>query len=126
MLALWTVIIVGGILYPPNKYMVNKTHLIIKRYLGDIKIPLEEIQEIRLFTKNDMKGCYGIVRADGAFGTCGLYSTNIHKKLHVYTRRDSNWTLIVTSRKKYVIAPNDVHLIDAVREQILKITNREQ
>jgi hypothetical protein len=119
MLILWTAIIGGGILYSPNKYMVSNTNLIIKRYLGNIKIPLEEIQDIRIFTEQDKKGLLGIYRAEGAFGNFGLYCTNIHKKLHVYTRRDSNWTLIVTSRKKYVIAPNDIYLIDVIQDKII-------
>jgi hypothetical protein len=49
-----------------------------------------------------------------------MFSSNIHKILHVYTRRNSNWTLIVTPSEKYVIAPNDAHLIKAVQEQIKK------
>jgi hypothetical protein len=120
---IWGLLIVGGILYPPNKYIISNTHVIIQRYIGDIKIPLEDIQDIRRFTKKDKNSCLSGIRADGVFGNCGLYRSNIHGKLYVYTRRDSNWTLIVTSRKKYVIAPNDIHLIDVIQDKIIKVKN---
>jgi hypothetical protein len=125
MLILWFVIIVGGILYSPYKYLLSDTHLIIKRYLGNIKIPFEQIQDIHLFTAIDKKGFYKPFGAIGSFGTLGIFRSNIHKKLYFYTRRDSNWTLIITAKKKYVIAPNDIHLIEAVQKQIAKINSHE-
>jgi hypothetical protein len=119
MLVLWIIIIIGGISYSPYLYVLNNTHLIIKRCLGNIKIPLEQIQYIQLFTPIDKKGFFRTFGAIGSFGTLGLFRTNIHKKLYFYTRRDSNWVLIVTLQRKYVIAPNDIHLIDAVQELII-------
>ncbi|MDR1170168.1 MAG: PH domain-containing protein [Prevotellaceae bacterium] len=113
---LWIAIMLAGILCTPNKYTVSKTHLTVKRYLGDIKIPLKEIQDIRLFNRKGL--VFDGISSDGTFGTYGILRTDIHEKLYIYTRRDSNWTLVVTSRKKYVIAPNDLYLINVVKEQI--------
>jgi hypothetical protein len=73
---------------------------------------LKEIQEIRLFTAADKRG---LLRW---FGT---YKTDIHKKLHIYIRRYKNWILIVTPEKKYVIAPDDLRLIHAVKIRLAKI-----
>jgi hypothetical protein len=112
-----------GFLYVPYRFMLTKTHLIIKRYCGDIVLPIKEIMEIRLFTANDKKGLFGYCRVDGIFLHYGLYSTKIHKTLHVYTRRDSNWMLLVTSKKKYIFAPNDIRLVEMV--QNLKQNNYE-
>ncbi|MDR1340286.1 MAG: PH domain-containing protein [Prevotellaceae bacterium] len=113
-------IVVFGILYTPYRYMLTETALMIKRYFGNITIPLTQIQEIRLFADTDKKGIIRAFGVGGFAGNYGIFSSNIHKILHVYTRRNSNWTLIVTPQKKYVIAPNDIHFIEAVQEQIKK------
>jgi hypothetical protein len=106
---------IAGFLCVPYRFMLTKTHLIIKRYCGDIVLPIEKIMEIRLFTANDKKGLFGYCRVDGCFLHYGLCKTKAHKILHVYTRRDSNWILLVTSKKKYVFAPNDIHLVEMVQ-----------
>jgi hypothetical protein len=102
------------IIYTPYSYTLSNTHLSINRYFGNIVIPLKEILEIRLFTATDKKGIYG-------WGF-NIYKTNIHRKLHVYIRRQyKNWILIVTPEKKYVIAPDDLRLIHAVKTRLARI-----
>jgi hypothetical protein len=116
--ALWIMIIITGISFTPYKYVLGETHLTVKRLFGDIKIPLEEIMEIRLFTEKDRKGFFKPFGAEGVFGIWGLFRSHIHKRLYVYARRDSNWTLVVTPKKKYVIAPDDVRLAYAIQKML--------
>jgi len=110
-------IFVLGLICTPYKYFLTNSHLIIKRHYKDIVIPLQSIKHIRLMTSDDKKGMLRTFGAEGAFGSWGYYSTSAHKKLTVFTRRYNNWTLIITDRKKYVIAPDDLKLIDAVVQQ---------
>ena len=111
---------VAGFICTPYKYILTNSELIIKRYFKDIVIPLRNIQLIRLMTPDDKKGMIRTFGADACFGSWGYYRTAKHKKLNIFTRRYNNWTLIVTDQKKYVIAPNDPQLIDAVVQQIGK------
>ena len=120
MTALFLVISILGYFCTPYKYILTNTELIIKRYFKDIVIPLQSIKLIRLMTKDDKKGIFRTFGADACFGSWGYYSTTKHKKLTVFTRRWNTWTLIETDQKKYVIAPNDLQLIDAVMQQIGK------
>jgi len=115
-----------GFICTPCKYILTKSELIIKRHYKDIVIPLQNIQLIRLMMPDDKKGMTGIASADACFGWWGYYRTSKHKKLNVFTRRYSNWTLIVTDRKKYVIAPDDPQLINAVAQQIGKTETEMQ
>ena len=77
-------------------------------------------------TPDDKKGMWRTFGADACFGSWGYYQTAKHKKLNVFTRRYNNWTLIITDKKKYVIAPNDSQLIDAVAQQIGKTATEMQ
>lgn len=104
-----------GFFYVPYRFILTETQLIVKRHCGDLVLPLEEIMEIRLFSYGDKKGLFGC-GAGGIFMNYGLYRTHTHKRLHVYTRRDSNLILLVTPKKKYVFAPNDILLVEMVQK----------
>jgi hypothetical protein len=120
-----TSLLVFGILYTPNRYILTESNLIINRYLRNIRIPLKTINDIRLFTDSDKKGHWFTCGTQVAFGNWGIFKTSIHKKLYVYTRRDNNWVIIITSRKKYVIAPDDLNLLEAVQKQLEMINSSE-
>jgi len=116
--ALFWGVFIFGVIYTPHKYILTSSHLIIKRYFKDIVIPLKTIKSIRLMTPNDKKGMLRTFGAEGAFGSWGYYSTSAHKKLIVVARRYNNRTLIITDRETYVIAPDDLQLIDMTAQQI--------
>ena len=118
MIALFLGIFILFIICTPHKYILTNSHLIVKRHYKDIVIPLQNIKSIRLMTANDKKGMWRTFGAEGAFGSWGYYSTSAHKELAVFARRYDNRTLVITDRKKYVIAPNDLQLIDATAQQI--------
>ena len=118
MTALFLGIFISGVTCTPHKYILTNSHLIIKRYLKDIVIPLHHIKCIQPMSFNDKKGMLRTFGAEGAYGSWGYYSTSAHKKLIVLARSYNNWTLIITDRKKYVIAPDDLQLIDIAAKQI--------
>ena len=103
----------------PYKYILTNSELIIKRYLKDIVIPLQSVKSIRLMDSAERKGmrCKNN-GASGCFGLWGHWKTLAHKKLFIYVRRWNNWTLIETDKEKYVIAPDDLQLIDATMQEI--------
>lgn len=103
-----------GVICTPHKYILTNSCLIIKH----IVIPLTTIKSIHLMTSDDKKGLWRPFGAAGVFGWWGYYCTSAHKKLTVFARRYDNWTLVVTDSKKYMIAPNDLQLIDLTAQQI--------
>ena len=105
----------------PHKFILTNTHFIIKRRLKDSVIPLQNIKEIRLVSPAERKRL--ILNNLAMFGHRGFlchYPTK-YKKIIMYSghRRD-NWTLLFTDRGKFLIAPNDLQLIDATMQQIRK------
>jgi hypothetical protein len=120
-LALYIVILITGFANKPISYLLSDSMLYIKRYRGILRIALSDIKIIREFNEEDRKGLYRKFGAEGAFGNFGFFASRIHKKLYVYTSRDTNWVLIVTnSGRSIVIAPDNLNLIGKVQE-IMKI-----
>ena len=110
----------------PYKYVLTNSEFLIKRHFKDIVIPLHSIKTIRLLSPAEKKIRYCRNNgASGCFGLWGNWRLAMHNKVWLYVRRYNNWTLIETDREKYVIAPDDPQLIDAVAQQIGKTETRQ-
>jgi hypothetical protein len=115
LLALYSAAIVYGFLNTPYSYQFSNELLMINRRRSPLKIPLKDIQVVRDFNKDDRKGLVKTFGAEGVIGNIGRFTTDMHKKLHVLTSRDSNWTLIrMKSGKKYIISPDNIEFINEV------------
>jgi len=109
---LYFLFMILGFYQTPNKYILSDSKLYIKRPYGLIRIDIKDIKNIREFTKEDKQGLIRIFGFEGLFGNFGRYASKRHKRLDIYTSRDSNWVLIETSfGNKYVISPDDLKLI---------------
>lgn len=115
LLALYLAALVYGILNTPYSYQLSNELLVINRRRTPLKIPLNEIQVVRDFNKDDRKGLVKTFGAEGIIGNIGRFTTDMHKKLHVLTSRDSNWTLVrMKSGKKYIISPDNIEFINEI------------
>lgn len=119
LIALYLSILSYGILNTPYSYRLSDKFLIINRRRSPLRIPLSDIQKVRVFTEDDRKGLVKVFAAEGVIGNFGRYSTKMHKKLHVLTSRDSNWTLLrMKTGKKYIISPDNLELIQKINERL--------
>jgi hypothetical protein len=114
---LYFLLLIMGFYQTPNKYILSDSKLYIKRPYGLIRINISDIKNIREFTPEDKKGWVRTFGAEGLFGNFGRYSSLKHRRLDVYTSRDTNWVLIETTiGKKYIISPDNLKLIDKILE----------
>lgn len=89
----------------PRKIIVTDTEVILFNAGFKRVIPRSEIVKVRLVGEADKIGLWRKFGGDGLFGYFGIFSSKMHKTLYVYASQDSNWVLIETSKKKYVISP---------------------
>lgn len=108
---------IAGFICTPHQYILTKSELIIRRHIGNAVIPLADLRAVRLMTPADKKGIWRSFGSEGMFGVYGYYSSPRFKRLTVFARRYNHWTLLITERKKYVIAPDDLQLVDRVLQQ---------
>ena len=107
LIALYLSILSYGILNTPYSYGLSDKFLIINRRRSPLRIPLSGIQKVRVFNEDDKKRLVKVFGAEGVIGNFGRYSTKMHKRLHVLTSRDTNWTLVrMKTGKKYIISPD--------------------
>lgn len=86
-------VILLGYAFSPRGYEVSDRSIVVKRLIGDVRIPLETVAEARRAGPDDLCGCIRLWGSGGFFGYYGLFRT---KKLGV-----SRWFL--TNRHDVVV-----------------------
>ena len=43
--------------YSPRKYAISEQSIVVKRLIGDVRIPLDNVREVRAATPDDFQGC---------------------------------------------------------------------
>jgi hypothetical protein len=83
--------------WSPTGYELADGNVVIRRLIGNIRIPVSGIREVRLATRNDLSGSMRIFGSGGLFGYYGLFRSPKFG--------DSNW--YVTDRSHAVVLAGD-------------------
>jgi hypothetical protein len=114
-------IILGCYLFAPQSYLLTDQGLTIKRHIGPVQLNLNEISDIRILNKDEIKGLIRTFGVGGLFGYFGKYYNKTIGKMTFYATNRANAILITTKQgKKIVITPDDPGLIEAVNQWIRK------
>ena len=95
-------------LYSPRSYEVSGRSILIKRLIGTVRIPLDNIRELRPGTADDFRKCFRLWANGGLFGYYGLFKTARLGKCTWYVTNRSHSVIVVTSEKTVVVSPSDV------------------
>ena len=97
-------------LYCPKQYSTDTSSLYVHRAIGMIKIDKYEIQYIKSLSSNDLNDAYRKSASGGLFGYFGLYNSERHGDIHVYTGslKDHLIFIRLKSGKQYLLSPKDV------------------
>src|ERR1035438_4993902 len=87
-------------LYSAQSYEVSNSDLIINRKIGDKKIKLTDIQEIKQMTKDDLGWGLRACGNGGFFGYSGLYYFSKIKWVWLSATQRTNYVLILTKDGK--------------------------
>ncbi len=94
--------------YSPRGYKLSPDALVIRRLIGNIRVPLADIREVRAGTPDDFTGCLRLWGNGGLFGYYGLFSTSKLGKSHWYVTRRDQTAIITTANKVLVLSPDDL------------------
>ena len=70
------VIVVGAYAWSPRGYAVAERSITVNRLIGNVRIPLDSIRELRAATADDFRGCLRLFGNGGLFGYYGLFRTS--------------------------------------------------
>ena len=102
------VLLLAAYAYSPCDYAIADGTLVVRRWIGDIRIPLGEIVSCRKSTKEDFAGCLRLWGSGGLFGYYGLFRTSRLGKCTWYMTHRSNAVVIQTAAKTILLSPDDV------------------
>ena len=94
--------------YSPRGYMISEDALVVKRLIGNVRVPLAAIREIRAGTPDDFKSCARLAGSGGLFGYYGLFRTAGLGKCSWYMTNRSNSVIVTTPNKTLVLSPDDL------------------
>src|SRR5579872_3994254 len=101
-------VIVLPFLWSPRSYIVEPGVITVKRRIGSVRIPLENVREFRPATPNDVSGCIRLMGSGGLFGYYGLFRTSRLGKCTWYVTDRSRMVLLVTDAKTCLFSPDNV------------------
>lgn len=100
-------VIILGYAYSPRGYVVAGRAILVKRLIGNIRVPLENLREARPATPEDLRFCVRLWGSGGFFGYYGLFRTTRLGKCTWYVTDRSRTIVVVTESKTTLYSPDD-------------------
>jgi hypothetical protein len=93
--------------YSPRGYRMAERAIRVKRLIGDVRIPLEDVREARIASAEDFAGCIRLWGSEGLFGYYGVFRTSKLGKCTWYATSRRNRVVVITAAKTVVFSPDD-------------------
>jgi hypothetical protein len=105
--------------YSPRGYAVADRSVVIQRWIGDVRVSLDDLREARPAASDDFRGCIRLWGSGGLFGYYGLFrSTKLGRSTWYVTDR-SRAVVLITGSKTALFSPDDVDgFLATIREQV--------
>jgi len=106
----------GCYLFSVNDYAIDGGNLLIRRPVGDKKIPISEISDARKIEQGEMFGTIRIFGNGGLFGYYGKFYNRSLGSMTVYTTQRKNRVLLqMKNGKKIVLSPDDLSILEFLK-----------
>ena len=104
----------------PRYYQLDETTLTINKAIKSRKLLLREISDVKLITKEDLKGTYRTFGVGGLFGYYGKFRNQHLGAMTWYATQNKNYLLLVLkSGDKIVLTPDDIQLVNVLKQKIV-------
>jgi hypothetical protein len=105
---LFALILAAAFAWSPTGYSIGDGYLSVHRVIGNLRIPLASIREVRIASGEDLQGSTRIVGSGGLFGYHGVFRSSKLGKSTWCVTRHSHAVIVVTSDSNFVVSPDDV------------------
>jgi hypothetical protein len=112
-------------LYAPLKYSVDDNKLIIHRPIANKYFLIDSITEIRLVDKSELKGMIRTFGVGGLFGNYGKFYNQALGNITLYATQNKNYLLVVVGKKKIMITPDDIGIMEQIKVKNQPVYNKE-
>ncbi|MEN6537028.1 MAG: PH domain-containing protein [Bryobacteraceae bacterium] len=97
-----------GYAYSPRGYAISVRTIIVRRLIGNVRIPLESIREARRVTKDDLCRSIRVWGSGGMFGYYGLFRTSKLGMCWWYLTNRQDVVVVITESKRALFSPDNV------------------
>lgn len=102
--------------FSPRGYAISERTLLIRRLIGNARIPLVDLQVARPAGEDDLSGCIRLFGSGGLFGWYGLFRTSKLGRCTWYVTNRRHAIVLVSGEKTAIISPDDLdRFLDSVR-----------
>lgn len=111
--------VVGTLLYMPIRLNADAERVWLQKGFGTLRITMDEILEVRLLEKNEIKGALRLFGSGGFLGYLGNFWNRSLGRYCMYATDLNSLILIITPQRKYIFSctlPNE--FVDFVQTRI--------
>jgi hypothetical protein len=101
-------LLVGAYAWSPRSYTISDRSIIVRRLIGNVRIPLDGIRELRIATPDDFRGCIRMFGNGGLFGYYGQFRTSKLGRCTWYVTNQRNAVVVITGAKTALFSPDDM------------------
>jgi len=94
--------------YSPRGYAIGDRSILVKRLIGNVRLPLDAIREVRSATSDDFRAALRLWGSGGLFGYYGIFQTAHLGKATWYVTNRNRAVVVVTGSKTILFSPDDV------------------
>jgi|SRR6185312_2018382 len=105
---LFALILAAAYAWSPTGYSIGDGFLSVHRVIGNLRIPLASIREVRIASSEDLQGSLRIFGSGGLFGYYGIFRSPKLGKSTWFVTRHSHAVIVMTSAGNFVLSPDDV------------------
>jgi hypothetical protein len=118
-LVLNVAVIIGCYVYAPECYRLDDATLSVVRPIGNVRVNLADISEIRPLADDEKKGMIRTFGVGGLFGYFGKFYAGKIGNFTLYgTQRKNNVLIVKRQGDKIVLTPDDMHLVEDVKAKL--------
>jgi hypothetical protein len=115
-IAIGAAIVLVALAYSPRSYEVGDRAILVRRFIGNARIPLDSIREARIAARDDLRGAIRLWGNGGLFGYYGLFRTSRLGKCWWYLTNTRKVVIVVTGEKTALFSPDEPErFLDAIR-----------
>lgn len=110
--------------YSPRGYRVSADAIIVKRLIGNVRVPIANLRSIRGVEKDDLRGAVRLWGSGGFFGYFGLFRTTKLGRCTWYATDRKKLIVAIGASKTTVYSPDDTEgFLNAIRARVPALTS---
>lgn len=93
--------------WSPTSYSIMDGEMVIRRLIGNVRIPVAGIREVRIATRDDLRGSMRVFGSGGLFGYYGLFRNSRLGESRWYVTNRSQAVVLVSDSETTVVSPDN-------------------